>query len=211
MDWIWLVWIVAISSWLAYINWLARIKKGDNVTEVNPIWAFFDELGFEKIQFIIVPFVFLGLGSFFLLKEMPVQFGTLFGILVFNTIFDLMMLNRLRMCENTTILKNKARTSGEVSVLRWSFGISILQWVYFVVFFIVVAMSFSVLSYVVLGVLGVVSFSMTLKVVVYITLGLAFFGLFIKLAGVNKLLLRGDLPFPSDDGIPRKTSVTKEE
>lgn len=185
------------------MNWKARIVHGKNLTEVNPVWAFFDKRGYTRIQFIIIPILFLVFAFLNWRVESYYGLGLLTGVLFLNTMVDAMTLNKYKMFEGTKIGNSSGKSETKKKALRKSFLLSFFEII--AIWFIVpiIGTYFSVLIF-----LSTRYFALSLIWIGWsigdLYIGIKFFNIDFKKI-LDLYLFRKGFSIPKDDGIPRKT------
>ncbi len=205
MDYALLTLVIVLSSWLAYMNWKARIKLGDKLMELNPVWAVFDKLGFKRIQFVIIPFVFVGVFLVNVYFGTPFGGGMIVGILFLNTMVDAMTLNRYKMFEGTNAKQVGKKSNSVKKGYRHAF---LLSWAQLALILLVVTFLLLFVESFIL----IISSSIFLGLGYFATIG-GMFLLIFKITGLgferlskikNLFLFKYNFYLPNDDGIPRR-------
>lgn len=78
---------------MALVNYRARIKESKYLSETNPIWKIFDDLGFKKLQFVIIPPLYVLVFYFSYTFLNKISAGVILGLFSFNFLHDLMKLH----------------------------------------------------------------------------------------------------------------------
>ncbi len=88
-----LITVFFLGCMMALVNYRARIKESKYLSETNPIWKIFDDLGFKKLQFVIIPPLYVLVFYFSYTFLNKISAGVILGLFSFNFLHDLMKLH----------------------------------------------------------------------------------------------------------------------
>lgn len=197
--------IVFLSVWLGYMNWRARIVKGEQIVETNPVWGFFDDRGFERIQFALIPALAIALALFYSYTGNKYGIGVLTGLVFLNALFDAINLNKVEYFEDTPRGKYSVKTEMDIGVLRRSFKDAITG--SFVLMVSALVTMFIAVGVAIAGPVTVLTSAPGIAVIGGTVLFFYGFTQFIDLEKV--IMFKGDRTI-SGEGLPMKTELTEE-